>query len=306
MFMLHPINRPSHKKNVVLANSPLSANVKPYIDQMNVNQNFKNQMWTAQTGISPRQSLENDLNNRDFGIKSIFGDLVLSVLADTIPEKTDSLLNYTLIKGTLNERIITSPLFIQEERYTDAQTNLSELNYLNTTGSQQIIDFIRLQQLQIQLAQAPDSLRDSLIIANESMINSISNDTTHFCMADAMGLLEEAYDTLYPRNVYVGFDEQLRRQSFIPDDRLSSDINECVLIINPNPAHTFIDVIITGTGNTEDFELKFYDISGRIINFYKDLSKGLKIDLKGQKPGVYYIVLLNKSGIICYKQLIIE
>jgi hypothetical protein len=303
-FMIHPINKPPFKKDVVLANSPLPIRVRPYIDQMNVNQNFKNQMWAAQTNNNnARVELENELANRDFGINNKFGDLVLYVLSDTVPEKTDSLLNYALLKGTLNERIITSPLFIGKERYADAQTNLSEVNYLNTDGNQQIVDFIQLQQLQMQLNQTPDSLRNGIILQNENWLNTIAFDTNHFCMSDALNLLEESHDTLYPRYVYVADEIGTRFAKVI-----NKESAECSMIINPNPANSFVNVQIIDSDSLDDLQLLFCDITGKIISVYENvaLTNFINIDLKSKKPGVYYLILLSKASVICSRKLIIE
>ena len=98
---------------------PINTNLVPYswhgmyIDQMNINQNFKNQLWAMQKGTSPRVILENELANREFGFNGKFIDLLISTtLVDTIPEKVDTLLSYVLQNGDITERIITSPVLV--------------------------------------------------------------------------------------------------------------------------------------------------------------------------------------------------
>jgi hypothetical protein len=308
-FMINPINKPPFKKDVVLANSPLPLNVRPYINQMNVNQNFKNQMWAAQVGTSPRVAIEMELENRDFGINGIFGDLVQSVLMDTIPQKTDSLLSYVLQKGSLNERLITDPVFIEKERYVDAQTNLTEISYLNQTGNQQIVDFIQLQQLQILLNQTPDSLQKNVILQNEDWINSIANDSTHFCMADALNLLEKANDTLYPRNVYIGTGAQLKVTEFLNNGVSENDEKEeCSLTVTPNPAKSTVSFIVNPDEITENMRISIYDVQGRYIQEVEiKTSKEIYLmDINNYKKGIYYASLRINDNILCVRKLIVE
>ncbi|NSW46196.1 MAG: T9SS type A sorting domain-containing protein [Bacteroidales bacterium] len=271
---------------------------------MNVNQNFKNQIWAAQNGIGARVQLENELLNRDYGINSKFGDLLISaLLVDTIPEKVDTILNYVLQTGTLAERITTTPVFISNKRYTDATNNLNQINALNETGDSYIEDFIELQNFFIQLAQTPDSLRDSLIISNNNWLFAIANDSANFCQSDAVSLLESAYDTLFPVNVYVGSSSTAKKLAYSSE---YFEDYECGLQIHPNPASKYLNISINQSDDYNDTEIKLYDNTGKLIQSHEILSNHLTIDLKNQKTGVYYLILLNKSSVVCSKKLVIE
>ncbi len=303
-FMIHPINKPSHKKNVVTACSPLPVNVRPYIDQMNINQNFKNQLWALQNGTSPRVLLENELANREFGINGRFIDLLISTtLVDTIPEKVDTLLNYVLQSGDVSERIITSPVFIEKERYSDAQSNLNEIVNLSY-GDEQIQNFIDIQQLQMQLKQAADSLRESILAQNEWWLWNIADDSANFCQSDAISLLEELNDTLYPFSVYIGNSYSAKLQ------RLSkpTENEECLFDIYPNPTRNVLNIVLKDTESLVAEEITVYDIKGVLVMKVSTPAneKIVQVNVSKWLSGKYFVHLQNSDGIQCVKSFVVN
>jgi len=310
-FMTHPINKPPFKKAVVLANSPLPLRVRPYIDIMNVNQNFKNQMWAAQTNNNnARTNLENEIANRDFGINDVFGDLVISALSDSIPEKTDTLLTYVLQNGNFNERIITAPVFVEKIRYTDAQTNLNEISAMNDGTSEISIpetnDFIQMQNLAVQVNQTPDSLKNILILQNETWLTGIANDTSNFFQADAMSFLEIAYDTIYPRSIWVKDLTQAR--SMRTAAPIENEEIPCGLDVAPNPASTLIKITISKVYIENGCTVKIHNDNGQVVKLFNiaNVSNFISVDVSHYAKGKYYLSLQNGSETICVKLLVVE
>ena len=277
---------------------------------MNVNQNFKNLMWAAQTNNNnARTNLENEIANRDFGINDVFGDLVISALSDSIPEKTDTLLTYVLQNGNFNERIITAPVFVEKIRYTDAQTNLNEISAMNDGTSEISIpetnDFIQMQNLTIQLNQTPDSLKNMLILQNETWLTGIANDTSNFFQADAMSFLETAYDTIYPRSIWV---KDLTQTRAMPAAKQPVNDEEipCGLDVAPNPASTLITITISA--EYIGYIVEIHNNNGQVINILNTVntSNPVSVDVSHYAQGKYYVSLQNGSETICVKPLVVE
>jgi hypothetical protein len=131
----------------------------------------------------------------------------------------------------------------------------------------------------------------------------ISNDSSNFCQSDAVSLLESVYDTLFPVNVYVGSSSQAKKLAYSSEYFENYD---CGLQIHPNPASNHVNININLPDENQDAEIMFYDTEGKFLQSYKAFSDKITIDLKSQKPGVYYLILLNKASVVCSKKLVIE
>jgi len=269
-------------------------------------------MWAAQTNNNnARTNLENEIANRDFGINDVFGDLVISALSDSIPEKTDTLLTYVLQKGSFNERVITNPVFVEKTRYTDAHANLNEISAMNDGSSEISVpetnNFIQMQNLVIQLNQMPDSLRNILILQNETWITAIANDTSSFFQADAISFLETVYDTIYPRSIWV---KDLSQAKSMPAVSQLSNKEQipCGLEIAPNPASNLITITLSFEYIEDGYTVEVNNDNGQVIKKFNTLniSNPISVDVSHYAKGKYYVSLQKGSETICVKPLIVE
>ncbi|MFH2142508.1 MAG: hypothetical protein ABIJ97_08810, partial [Bacteroidota bacterium] len=195
-FMTHTINKPAHKKNVVLANSPLPYNVRPYIDLMNINQNFKNQLWAAQDGMpNARVLLEQEISSLDFQRNAEINELALSSMNDSLGYQTDSLIDYLANSAYLSDHILRYSLLFGKSDIAEAENELAGLNTytfdLSSELQLQYNEFTDVAYLNLDVVQLEDSIADSLIYANETLLQSVANTEFHVAQNDAKLLLEQ-------------------------------------------------------------------------------------------------------------------
>jgi len=309
-FMLNPINKPAHKKNIVAACSPLPFKVRPYIDQMNINQNFKNQLWALQNGINAKTALEYSIADKEFSTELVFGNLFVDVVNDTINEKLDTLLNYVLTNGSISERIIGNPVLVSKERYADAQYNLSFIDALNVNlpdgQTAYIDDFIELQNLTIQQAQSDDSLKKEIIEPYLPWLSILSADSLHFCQSDANELIEQYYDTILPRMAYIGDINTIISQRSASSDKVNAE--QCILEISPNPANQILNIRINREDDEQEYFAEIFDVKGnalRSVSFYSG-ETFKQVNIAEYSPGKYFIVLRVQGTLICVKSVIVE
>ncbi len=311
-FMTHPINKPAQKKAVVLANSPLPLNVRPYINQMNVNQNFKNQMWAAQTNNhNAKTTLENYIawlgNRRQVEINS----LAVKCNKDTTGIQADSLINYLENSEILNDRIIRYSLLINKYEYNTAQNELSVINSLTydlpAIMQMQYSELTNLGEILINTLQLPDSSADSLILSNQAYIENIAGTEFHVAQSDAVALLDKIGLT---RDYIVWLpDGGATARSYKANTNNSEISDMCeMLVVYPNPSNGNM-IIKYDTGSQEgNVEIKFVSPDGKIINCYKPTeTRGeIQVNCNSCTTGIYILALYINDEKQCSNKLNIK
>jgi hypothetical protein len=309
-FMLNSINRPVHKKNVILACSPLPLNVRPYIDQMNVNQNFKNQIWAAQSGQpNARVQLENYIkwlsNRRQVEING----LAVRCNSDSLGFETDSLIAYLGNSAILDDRIIRYGLCMKKADYSTASTELYVINGLTGDLSlqkqQEFEDFKDVAGILINSLLA-DSLADSVIIINQSFLTDIAETEFHLAQGDAKALLEQAG---IQQEYYV----------WLPNGSISKKANKseteeiisevCRLLeIFPNPSSGNMTVKYNLTNEEGTAEISFTSADGKQINRYllNERKGEIQVNCNECTTGQYILSLLIEGRTGCSKIISIK
>jgi hypothetical protein len=307
-FMIHPINQPAHKKNVVLANSPLPYRVRPYINQMNVNQNFKNQIWAAQQGLpNARVQTEHYIqwlsNRRQIEVAG----MLYQTIDDTLGYKTDSLIAYLGNSTVLDDRIVRYSLLIKKNDY---HTALSELDAI--VGLTDEIPLVRQQQFEefadvagvfIQSLQA-DTLADSVIIEHQNMLEQIASEEFHIAQTDAKSLLEKIG---IPQPYYAWLPEGGMAKKTVISEAPKAELTACeTLIIQPNPSQGIINVQYHIDDNT-NAKLHLTTNDGKVIDIFRlaENTNEIQINCNTCTAGKYLLTLYINGEPACSKSLII-
>jgi len=178
---------------------------------MNINQNFKNYLWAVQHGTNLRVRLENEVASLYFSRQYVINNILVSSTEDTLGVIADTLIDYLANSTYLNDRKIRFSLLLEKERYTEASNELNViigLTYdLPLNLQEQYNDFAVLAQILITTLQMPDSLSDSLILANVPFIQSIAIQEHH--IAKAMQNLYWNRQDMY-RNIKYLYPMELR------------------------------------------------------------------------------------------------
>jgi parallel beta-helix repeat protein len=309
-FMTHPINKPAHKKNVVMANSPLPYRVRQYIDLMNVNQNFKNQMWAAQTGTpNARVSLENYIkwlsNRRQVEING----LVVRCSEDTIGFETDSLINYLASSVILDDRIVRYGLCMKKDDYSTASSELNAINGLTGDLSlqkqQEFEDFADVAGILINTL-LEDSVADSIILANQAFLEDIANTEFHLAQGDAKALLEQAG---IPQEYYVWLpDGSVAKNAVKPFSE--KDIPEICrkMVVFPNPSNGNMIIKYDLMDEEGEAEISLTAHDGKSVNTYllNERKGEVVINCNTCVTGNYILTLYVDGSVECSKNINIK
>ena len=164
---------------------------------------------------------------------------------------------------------------------------------------EQYNDFAVLAQILITTLQMPDSLSDSLILANVPFIQSIAIQEHHIAQSDAKSLLEQA-GHVQEYKVFVPDGTALKMQKQITPEIV--DINVCdELNVYPNPSEGIFLVKYSLDKEFETAEIKFTSSDGKNVESYKltELASEIKINCKSCITGSYLITLYTNGEILC-------
>ena len=73
----------------------------------------------------------------------------------------------------------------------------------------------------------------------------------------------------------------------------------------PIPAQDKLNVVINSSDPAEQFHLKLYDITGKIVKD-KNISHKYLMDLNGLPAGVYQLVISNTKSAVKKQRIVVE
>ena len=268
---------------------------------MNVNQNFKNQIWAAQSGSpNAREQLENYISWLITRRQMEIDNMAVKCASDTLGLETDSLINYLASSAILKDRIIRYSLLLSKSDYNNA---LNELPVINSLTSDLSIEkqleynnFVNVSEILIDVLQLPDSTADSLILTNQAYLESIANTEFHVAQGDAKALLEKAGIT---QEYIAWLPDGSTAKSFRISDKIDPEIPELCesLIIYPNPSNGLITIecnlLIIGNNLT----LELTNILGQVVLKTTFTSDGKnEISIQDLANGLYMYRILGDDG----------
>ena len=279
---------------------------------MNINQNFKNQLWAAQNGSpNAREQLENYISWLITRRQMEIDNMAVKCASDTLGLETDSLINYLSVSAILKDRIIRYNLLLSKSDFNNA---LNELPIINSLTSDLSIEkqleynnFVNVSEILIDVLQLPDSTADSLILTNQAYLESIANTEFHVAQGDAKALLEKAGIT---QEYIAWLPDGSTAKSFRISDKIDPEIPELCesLLIYPNPSNG--NMLIKYDLSNEDgtAEIKLTSSDGKLINSYKlqDTKGEIQINCNTCITGNYVFTLNVNDEKQCSKELSIK
>jgi len=301
------INRSStphgHLKDVVIANSPVSADVYEAIDSKNLPNGIKNQINAAQVGTSPRQILEGEVDLK-FASKSLAMDEIIRIyLNDTIiQDPIDSVIEI------LEQEIVGNP-------YLKEILTLAYLQKGNGTKALQI-----KEELEVELGQNNFSKYVDVALTIGSSCNIKPALCTNASLLDDVE--EIAYDALDGKNACYGKNMLYQaHQTFIPviiEELLSlenrnmqittpSNTVEEEIVIYPNPTTDILNVQLPAEWNTDNMTVYLSNFIGQQI-MYKEVEGNLTFtfDLQTLESGIYLLTVVENGILLATKKIIVQ
>ncbi|WP_339841016.1 T9SS type A sorting domain-containing protein, partial [uncultured Maribacter sp.] len=99
--------------------------------------------------------------------------------------------------------------------------------------------------------------------------------------------------------------------SNVPLVPLKARIIWVVVEVYPNPATTFVNIVLKGGINTRLESIVIYDIAGRLIrknhvNELNQVGDGYQLDVSTMAPGIYMVNVNNNTNMSYMEKIIIE
>lgn len=299
-FMTSPINKPAHKKNVVEACSPLPNDVRRYINQMNINQNFKDQLLALQTGTNPREEKEYVIIELTKDRAEILKSIMETAMGnDSVPEVRDSLRNIMALEGDMSNKLNYLRLLFDMSYYkeaTDLANNIqAEINYYPEPRRTEIEQSLFLNRLMISSLQT--DIHDTIslrlwwaVYNNKRYIQTIANNPTHRDCALAQALLNVTGQGNYIEEILLPEPSTLRSMSANVINNNSTQTNS-YLSIYPIPAD---EIIIIESNMELTGEIVIFNTLGQVEKrIIADKSLKVIIPVNELKNGLYYLKYNN-------------
>ena len=280
-YLLHPATVPyGHIEQVMLANSPITSEVKTTLNSLNLPNGIMNQINADQQGISARTILETQIIQTNYDQQLYINDKIRYFLNDTI--ETDPMDSVLYVLKTYPREDLACDLiqvYSTKGDYVKAIAIIDSLEAIN-----KLDDYCRFQKLLIELNQAPEKcFKMKTDAATKIAIEDYANDCDKQSCPNAQALLKQVFNYQYP--VLKMLPET--NHSMIPQQSIEESINSDLgfLSLYPNPASEYLNIVF----NNKDSEIGVIEIRnvlGELVD---------KIQIKNSENYLYNTEALDKS-----------
>ena len=300
-YLAKPAIPPSgHIKDVVIANSPVTAAVKSKVDDLNLPNGIKQQISAAQVGISARLKLEAQIVQIEFELQLYTADKINYFLNDTLETNPiDSVIKMLTVEPRPYASKELIQAYIAKGDYVNAQSVIDSLESITPLN-----DFCELQKLIIQINQAPEkAYRMQTNAALKASVEAFANDCSKEGCAYAQALLKLVFNKQYPELRILP--QSLRSMdATITNGELAIETKNG-LTIYPNPAKDAINIVF----NDEDAVnaiVEIRDVLGKLIA-RMPLKVGIPYNYTTQslEPAIYFISLYIDGKLAEKKKLVL-
>lgn len=303
-YLQRPQTPPTgHIQEVIVANSPVSSNVKSVLDNMNLPNGIRNQINSSQAGTSiitqNKQEIAYNVFNKDLTVNEI----VRYYLDDTVTSNTyDYIIKWLEWNEAIEYKYDLVFAHTEKENYMRAQSLIDSLNTLTSNAPH--IEFLQSHKTLKENHKNWRELETDVVLKNK--VEVLSSDSLSPLMGNARAALSVVFANTKNYELIEGFNSSNNssRLSSHQDNTNSPSIyNENLLSLNayPNPFGNQLNVIydIKKVNQEEgQVEIKLFEISsGRLIIQQKsnNLTDNISLPISDLSNGVYMISLTNNN-----------
>ncbi|MFH2142066.1 MAG: M43 family zinc metalloprotease [Bacteroidota bacterium] len=280
------------KTNVLLANSPLPPNARNELDNMLLPPPFKQLIEAEQQGTNAVIQKQEEISQLVFDREMVLNSVMRYGLGnDSVPEIIDSLITILENEQRYEAKYTLIPILINLGRYTDAEYQISELEYKASTLSaelqQEIAEYIDLQEILLEIDTIADTSMVNTIISNNLVfLENIAYNPKSLVCGQAQTLLEMAGLAVFEPEMYLPEDENKAMKVTNSENHnitTEVDFNDCIEVY-PNPAsdELWIEYIIFNDNTANRLEI--FSLDGKSV-------------LKQEIKNTYGIEQVNVSGL---------
>jgi len=276
-----------HLKEVIVANSPVAAQVKVKIDALNLPNGIKQQIDAAQTGISARQSKEAQIIQTAYEKELTISDKIRYFINDTSETNpVDSIIAILKQYPRSENSCEVVGAYITKGDLVKAQAVVDSLEAIN-----QLDDFCKFQKVIIELNQTLEKCyKMQTDVPLKEAIEAVANDCSKDGCCNAQALLKQVFNYQY---------DELR---MLPEEERSmlafeeqSDENVNGLKVYPNPANNELNFVFS-SNEAETAIVELRDVTGRLLETLQ-IKNGTTVQLNvSTYENAIYLLSLNING----------
>lgn len=254
-------------KDVIIANSPVTNNVKLALENKNLSQTLIEQINSSQTGLSARFELEGQIILKNFEIQSLVSEEISNYLHDTSNVNAiDSILYLIKMENRPNSSCDLVKANIFKGDYIEADQILDTLEL-----KPHLSDFCAFQRMILELNDVSQKcyLLSSDSIKFSEMLNIAEDEQKEF-QNHAQALLMQVFKYAYPELRLLPIDENSTRFSQATDSTwFESEDNNFIFQLFPNPASDNVTLLFKSVENSKVASIYIHDVNGKLIETFR-------------------------------------
>ena len=287
LYHLLILNRLIGLELVILANSPVSDAVIQVLNGMSLPKGIRNQINEAQTGVSEREILEQNINGFLGEIQLLINDLQRRFNQRNEKPREKQLL---IEQNDLESQKKLSQILLADGDVTGSQTLINAMVQDPIVSSvNENVQFCDLMNCLITMTTQNRTIND-LTVSETQIVEDVAHSTTKIANT-AQVILSEATGeiTNYPI-VKIPSGNNLR---IVTELEEQIDNNGSKLVMYPNPTAGLISIEYDGVLEGQ-LSVKVYNILGKMV-FSLSVTTNT-INLSQLDNGVYFINFINADG----------
>lgn len=293
---------------VIVANSPVSEDVKNAVASLNLPKGIKTQINNVQSGTSAMKYLYNEIYFASTERNSIIDERIRLFLNDTIVlNPLDSVAQILKNENReLRKKQLCDTYISKGDTLLSAQTRDSISTHYGYDN------YVKLADLQIEMRNMSSSCyiinTDQIIRQEIELVAYDQTDRINAIKGEA--LLAFALDSMFLAVVEPLYEVGSGLRMAQDDDSQAEILDkESSLSIYPNPSNgTEVNIVYSGTESLENVAIEIYNLSGILVANYqmKQKSNVVTVLTNILNSGVYFVKLYSEKQLVETKKLIIN
>lgn len=287
-----------HIKEVILANSPVTADVKQKVDLLNLPNGIQQQINAAQKGISARQAKEIHIIQLNYDKELAISDKIRYFLNDTIETNpVDSIIKVLKTYPRSENSCEIVGAYVTKGDFVKAQAVVDSLQAIN-----QLDDFCQFQKLILQLNQTLEKCykmqTDNVL---KQQVEAAASDCTKDGCCNAQALLKQVFNYEY-EELRMLPEEERSMQPYTEEETIEYTNG---LSVYPNPANDLINFMFN-SAEAESAIVEVRDVTGRLIESLQ-MKNGTttQLNVSNYENAIYLLYLNINGNLVESKKLVI-
>ncbi len=290
-------------KDVLVANSPLSSTVLAAFNQLTITNVTKNQILTAQTGMSQRTYLQNEIKYYTTARVLLYNDIINDVLNDSTNTAVYDTL-YTKLDFTISpqSRNLYISALMEQGKFGQAQAQIAVMRQAGESA--ETCDYLDAILALKQQTNKTSAYQTNTAIS--SKINPLLSKWPLGKSVNANVLHSALFGKKYKEQVYVDYTKP-QNQRFVEEEKPALIEKELQVLAFPNPANNVITFKLVNAESKSNCTISLFDIRGEILlNFNLNESEEMRtISLENYSSGVYFYKVEDNEKVLQTNKLII-